>query len=96
MMEDAEDSEWRREVYCQPRNSLLSLTADFVSKCTAKLQEINKKSSQEKSSELLDHKCLMKLVDVAHSLLKMAPYDLECIRLEGLQKYMHQVCIKIH
>ena len=25
--------------------------------------------------ELLDNKCYMKLVDIAHSLLKMAPYD---------------------
>ncbi len=33
----------------------------------------------------------MKLVDVAHSLLKMASYDVDCIRLEGLQKYMNQV-----
>lgn len=33
----------------------------------------------------------MRLVDIAHSLLKMAPYDLECIKLRGLQKYMHQV-----
>lgn len=87
----SEDNEWKREAYCQPRNSLLSLTADFVSKCSAKMQEINKKSAQEKNLELLDNKCYMKLVDVAHSLLKMAPYDLECIKLTGLQKYMHQV-----
>ncbi len=32
-----------------------------------------------------------RLVDVAHSLLKMAPFDLECIKLEGLQKYMRLV-----
>ena len=62
-----------------------------MSKCTAKLQEVNKKAGQDKSFDLLDNKCFMRLVDVAHSLLKMAPYDLECIKLEGLQKYMHQV-----
>ena len=33
----------------------------------------------------------MKLVDIAHSLLKMAPYDQECIKSKGLQKYMTQV-----
>ncbi len=56
---DDEDSEWKREVYCQPRNSLLSLTADFVSKCSARLQEINKKGSgqsDKSTSELLDNK----------------------------------------
>ena len=89
--DDIEDTEWKRDNYCQPRNILLSLTADFVAKCSAKLQEINKKNTQDKSFDLLDNKCYMKLVDVAHSLLKMAPYDLECIRLEGLQKYMHHV-----
>lgn len=89
--EDGEDSEWKREIYYQPRNSLLSLTADFVSKCSAKLQEVNKKTSQEKNLELLDNKCFMRLVDVAHNLLKMAPYDIEVIKLGGLQKYMHQV-----
>ena len=52
---------------------------------------MNKKASQEKTFELLDSKCYMRLVDIAHSLLKMAPYDLECIKLRGLQKYMHQV-----
>ena len=92
---DAEDSEWKRDLYCQPRDSLLSLTADFLSKCSARLQEINKKgsgqSSDKSTSELLDHKCFVKLVDVAHALLKMAPYDVEVIRLEGLQKYMNQV-----
>ncbi len=88
---DAEDNEWKRDSYCQPRNSLLSLTAEFVTKCSTKLAEVNKKGGQDKSTELLDNKCFMKLVDVAHSLLKMAPYDLECIKLEGLQKYMQQV-----
>merc|ERR1719361_3040127 len=33
----------------------------------------------------------MKLVDVAHTLLKMAPYDLGCIKAKGLQKYMNQL-----
>ena len=53
--------------------------------------EINKKDRHEKGPDLLDTKCYMKLVDVAHSLLKMAPYDLECMRARGLQKYMKQL-----
>ena len=75
-LEEPEDIEWRLDQYCQPRNSLLSLVSDFIVKCSAKLAEINKKDRQEsKQSELLDSKCYMKLVDIAHSLLKMAPYD---------------------
>ena len=87
----SEDSEMKREMYCQPRNSLLSLTADFMAKSSAKMAELNKRGGQEKPVELLDSKCFMKLVDVANSLLKMAPYDLDCVKLNGLQKYMHQV-----
>lgn len=70
-----EEIEYKLDRYCQPRNSLLSLISDFVVNCSAKLAEINKKERQEKSMELLDNKCYMKLVDIAHSLLKMAPYD---------------------
>ncbi len=53
--------EWQREMYCQPRDSLLALTADFVSQCSARLQELNKKQ-QEKPVELLDHKCLTRFI----------------------------------
>lgn len=97
-VDDIDDNEWKSEMYCQPRNSLLSITTEFLSKCSVKMQELNKKSGgggggggQDKSHELLDNRCFMKLVDVAHGLLKMAPYDLECIKLPGLQAYMHKV-----
>ena len=79
--DDHEDNEWRRDRYCQPRNSVLSLVSEFVIKCTAKLQEINKKDRQEKSLELLDLKCSFKLVDIAHSLIKMASYDQVCLAI---------------
>ena len=98
---DGEDNEWRRDIYCAPRNSLLSLTADFIVKCSAKMAEINKKDrggvrkgeagevdvkgggGSSGSFDLLDNRCYMKLVDVAHTLLKMAPYDQGCIKAKG-------------
>merc|ERR1719491_1056656 len=89
--EDSEDIEYKLDRYCQPRNSLLLLISNFVMKCSAKLAEINKKDRQEKAVELLDNKCYMKMVEIAHSLLKMAPYDQECIKSKGLQMYMTQV-----
>ena len=100
---DGEDSEWRRDIYCAPRNTLLSLTADFILKCSAKMAEINKKDrggargggtgeadtkatgDTRGSFDLLDTRCYMKLVDVAHTLLKMAPYDLGCIKAKGIE-----------
>lgn len=36
-------------------------------------------------------KCYAKLVDIAQSLIKMAPYDQSCIKSTGLQKYMNEV-----
>lgn len=89
--EEPEEFEYKLDRYCQPRNSLLSLISDFIVQCSTKLTEINKKDRQDKSTELLDNRCYMKLVDIAHSLLKMAPYDQECIKSKGLQNYMNQV-----
>ena len=41
------------------------------------------------SFDLLDTRCYMKLVDVAHTLLKMAPYDLGCIKAKGKSTENH-------
>uniref|UniRef100_A0A0K2T575 Uncharacterized protein n=1 Tax=Lepeophtheirus salmonis TaxID=72036 RepID=A0A0K2T575_LEPSM len=89
--DDLLDSEWKRDSYCSPRNSILLLTGEFIIMCSTKLSEINKKTSSEKQLELMDNKCYMKLVDIAHSLLKMAPYDLDVMKLGGLQKYMNEI-----
>ena len=68
------------------------MTAEFVSKCSVKMQELNKKTKgggegeDKHCGELLDNRSFMKLVEVAHGLLKMAPYDLDCIKLPGLQE----------
>ena len=47
-----------------PRNCLLNFTSEFLTKCSVKLNEINKKSAQEKNLELLDQKCFIKLNEV--------------------------------
>ena len=47
-----------------PRNCLLNFASDFLTKCSVKLNEINKKSAQEKNLELLDQKCFIKLNEV--------------------------------
>lgn len=52
---DVEDSELLRAEYRRPRDVLLSLVGEFICKATARLQEKNKKSSQEgKVIDLLD------------------------------------------
>ena len=47
-----------------PRNCLLNFTSEFLAKCSTKMNEINKKSAQEKSLELLDQKCFIRLNEV--------------------------------
>uniref|UniRef100_A0A8D9ERC4 Protein unc-80 homolog n=1 Tax=Cacopsylla melanoneura TaxID=428564 RepID=A0A8D9ERC4_9HEMI len=77
-------AEWRR-----PRDVLLNLVAEFVTTCNARLIDLNKRFPQEgKSVELLDLRSNIRLADVAHSLLKVAPYDPATMGCRGLQNYM--------
>ncbi|KAL5280592.1 unc-80 family protein [Megaselia abdita] len=88
VMIEGEDSEMIRSEYRRPRDVLLSVVGDFLSKGTTRLQEINKKLSDVKVVELVDAKCHIRLADIAHSLLKVSPYDPESMACQGLQRYM--------
>ncbi|XP_071444564.1 protein unc-80 homolog isoform X1 [Hetaerina americana] len=89
---DLEDSEILRNEFRRPRDILLSMVAEFLTKCTARLTELNKKSGQEgKPIELLDIKSHVRLADVAHSLLKVSPYDPDTMACRGLQRYMNEI-----
>ncbi|KAH8363403.1 hypothetical protein KR084_009623 [Drosophila pseudotakahashii] len=92
MMDSAEDSEMIRTEYRRPRDVLLSVVADFLTKSTARLAELAKKMpSDTKPTEVLDAKCHIRLADIAHSLLKVSPYDPESMACRGLQRYMQAV-----
>ncbi|KAG8225919.1 hypothetical protein J437_LFUL005955 [Ladona fulva] len=89
---DLEDSEILRNEFRRPRDILLSMVAEFLTKCTARLSELNKKSGQDgKPIELLDSKSHVRLADVAHSLLKVSPYDPDTMACRGLQRYMNEI-----
>ncbi|KAK6643812.1 hypothetical protein RUM43_000075 [Polyplax serrata] len=89
---EMEDSEVLRNEFRRPRDILLSLVADFHSKCTIRLAEINKKSGSDgKTVEILDVKSHLRLVDIAHSLLKVAPYDPDTMGCRGLQRYINDI-----
>nr|CAD7260717.1 unnamed protein product [Timema shepardi] len=89
---DLEDSEVLRNEFRRPRDILLSMVAEFLTKSTARLNEINKKSGQDgKSIELLDIRSHVRLADVAHSLLKVSPYDPDTMACRGLQRYMNDI-----
>lgn len=52
---DMEDSEVLRNEYRRPRDILLYMVAEFLTKCTSRLAEINKKPGGDgKTVELLD------------------------------------------
>ncbi|XP_031332358.1 protein unc-80 homolog isoform X3 [Photinus pyralis] len=86
---DVEDSEVLRAEYRRPRDVLLSLVGDFICRATSRIQELNKKTNQEgKIIELLDIRSHVRLADIAHSLLKVSPYDPESMGCRGLQHYM--------
>ncbi|XP_046670285.1 uncharacterized protein LOC124360589 isoform X5 [Homalodisca vitripennis] len=89
---DMEDSEVLRNDFRRPRDVLLSLVADFVTTCTARLVELNKKYPQDgKVVELLDLRSHSRLADVAHTLLKVSPYDPDTMSGKGLQRYITQL-----
>jgi protein unc-80 len=89
MPEMAEDSELVRTEYRRARDVLLSLVGEFLNRGTTRLQELAKKpGADSKPVELLDVKCHIRLADVAHSLLKVSPYDPDSMACRGLQRYM--------
>lgn len=51
-----------------PRDMLLNMVGDFVARCSARLVELNKKSQDGKTIELLDSKC--HIVSISFSLLR--------------------------
>ncbi|XP_038219466.1 protein unc-80 homolog isoform X2 [Zerene cesonia] len=91
----AEDSELVRAEYRRPRDVLLSLVGEFIGRATTRLLELNGSKasggSEGKPVELLDSKSHARLAEIAHSLLKVSPYDPESMGCRGLQRYMMQV-----
>uniref|UniRef100_A0AC35TVB0 UNC80 domain-containing protein n=1 Tax=Rhabditophanes sp. KR3021 TaxID=114890 RepID=A0AC35TVB0_9BILA len=83
--------EVQRELYRKPRDALLTLCALHIEKGSVRLKELSKLCNQSaehiKLPDLLDHKCHIKLAEVALSLLKLASSDVGTMGSVGLQKY---------
>lgn len=71
------------------RDVLLSVVGEFMNRAATRIIELAKKQpmNESKSSELLDVKCHIRLADIAHSLLKVSPYDPDTMACRGLQRY---------
>ncbi|XP_023318464.1 protein unc-80 homolog isoform X2 [Trichogramma pretiosum] len=87
--DDAESS--HKNEFVRPRDTLLNMVGDFVARCSARLVELDKKSQDGKTIEILDSKCHIRLADVAHSLLKISPYDPQAMACRGLKRYMNDI-----
>lgn len=91
MSESVEDSETIRAEFRRPRDVLLSVVGEFITRSSTRLNELLRKQGDSKPVELLDVKCHVRLAEIAHSLLKVSPYDPESMACRGLQRYM--LCI---
>ncbi|MCP9264094.1 Protein unc-80 [Dirofilaria immitis] len=91
-----DNSEGQREIFRRPRDALLLLAATFIEKAKPRLRELTKLASNIehiKIPELFDHKCYVKLNEIALALLKIAPYDFSTIACLGLQKYFSVILL---
>ncbi|KOC65753.1 Protein unc-80 like protein, partial [Habropoda laboriosa] len=89
---DNDDTEsCHKNEFRRPRDTLLNMVGDFVARCSVRLVELNKKSQDGKTIELLDSKCHIRLADIAHSLLKISPYDESTMGCRGLRRYMNDI-----
>ncbi len=92
---ELDDGELSRLEYRNPRDLLLKIVSEFLTRSTARLADLSKKipDLHQKSSsyELLDVKCHLRLAEIAHSLLKLAPYDPQTMACKGLVRYMNEI-----
>ncbi|CAJ0941559.1 unnamed protein product, partial [Mesorhabditis belari] len=92
--EAADVEEQQKETYRRPRDTLLTLAATYIELATPRLKELTKLAASlehVKIPDVLDHKCHVKLSEIALALLKIAPYDLNTMSCIGLQKYFLHV-----
>ncbi|XP_074657337.1 protein unc-80 homolog [Tubulanus polymorphus] len=87
-----EDAELRNE-FRKPRDSLLNICVEFFAKCLPRVKELRKllPDPNVRFPDLLDHKAHNRLADIAHTLLKLAPYDPIIMGCRGLQRYMTEI-----
>ncbi|PIC30809.1 hypothetical protein B9Z55_021926 [Caenorhabditis nigoni] len=92
--EAAEVEEQQKEAYRRPRDTLLQLIAVYIETASVRLKELTKLGANlehAKIPDVLDHKCYVKLGEIALALLKVAPYDLATTTCHGLQKYFQTI-----
>lgn len=87
------DERIAREEFRRPRESLLNICTEFYKHCGPRLKILQNLCGEPRvtSLELLDVKSHMRLAEIAHSLLKLAPYDTQTMESRGLRRYIMEM-----
>ncbi|XP_075808078.1 protein unc-80 homolog isoform X5 [Microtus pennsylvanicus] len=87
------DERIAREEFRRPRESLLNICTEFYKHCGPRLKILQNLAGEPRVTalELLDVKSHMRLAEIAHSLLKLAPYDTQTMESRGLRRYIMEM-----
>ncbi|RXM34170.1 Protein unc-80-like [Acipenser ruthenus] len=87
------DERIAREEFRRPRESLLNICTEFYKHCGPRLKILQNMTGEPRVTtlELLDIKSHMRLAEIAHSLLKLAPYDTLTMESRGLRRYIMEM-----
>uniref|UniRef100_A0A1A8J8A7 Unc-80 homolog n=1 Tax=Nothobranchius kuhntae TaxID=321403 RepID=A0A1A8J8A7_NOTKU len=82
-----------REEFRRPRESLLNICTEFYKHCGPRLKILQNVAGEPRVTalELLDIKSHMRLAEIAHALLKLAPYDTLTMESRGLRRYIMEM-----
>ncbi|XP_048124538.1 protein unc-80 homolog isoform X5 [Alosa alosa] len=87
------DERIAREEFRRPRESLLNICTEFYKHSGPRLKILQNVAGEPRVTalELLDIKSHMRLAEIAHSLLKLAPYDTLTMESRGLRRYIMEM-----
>ncbi|CAL8087525.1 unnamed protein product [Calicophoron daubneyi] len=72
----------------EPRETILQLSCDFLSTCSARLSDLGEK---QRIPELLDAKSHVRLSDLAQAILKHVPSNPDVLTSSALQRYFLEI-----
>ncbi|VDO06401.1 unnamed protein product [Rodentolepis nana] len=78
---------WRKSSV-EPREAILQIASEFLTVAHRRLGELGEK---QKTSELLDGKAFMRLSELAQSIVKQFPHNVNLLRSQPLQRFFLEV-----
>lgn len=91
----AQDADERKQAseFRWPRDTLLSIISTYIHFSSQRFKELNKLLNDPTLHfpELLDTKSHIRLIDIAHTLLKLSTFDTLTISCRGIQNYFQKL-----